>query len=94
MDNKEALLSVLRGETVNEWGGGDVSAKDVWNYDVNPDAQGSYTASGALWTMWIRSDWLNNTWAPSVNERLDGIEDALGINRHASPPPSPVEENS
>ena len=44
--NKDALLSVLRGETVAEWED-DVSAKDVWTYDVDPSA-GSYTAGGTL----------------------------------------------
>lgn len=80
--NKEALLSVLRGETVEEWGD-DVSAKDVWTYDVDPSSN-KYSASGSLWTVFNRTDYLANVFAPEVaatlkamNDRLTAIEDQL-----------------
>jgi hypothetical protein len=74
-ENKDALLSVLRGETVAEWED-DVSAKDVWNYDVDPSSK-SYTAGGVQWTVYNRTNYLANTWAPSVDRQLKDITAAL-----------------
>ena len=79
--NKDRLLSVLRGESVDEWGG-DVSAKDVWGYDIDPSSN-KYSAGGATWTMFGRTDYLANTFAPSVITELDAIQDQLTATRAA-----------
>lgn len=71
-DNKDRLLSVLRGETFEEW---DMSAKDVWNYDVDPSSK-SYTAAGSLWTVYGRTAYLANDFAPMVTEALTQLTNA------------------
>ena len=73
--NKDNLLSVLRGETVEEWGD-DVSAKDVWNYDVDPSS-GKYTAGGTQWTVYQRTNYLANEFAPAVAQQLADITEQL-----------------
>ena len=73
--NKDALLSVLYGETVEEWED-DVTAKDVWSYDVDPSALG-YTAGGSLWTVYNRTAYLSNDFAPQVSTALNEIDDRL-----------------
>jgi hypothetical protein len=73
--NKDKVLSVLRGETVEDWED-DVSAKDVWTYDVDPSSN-VYSASGALWTMYGRTDYLANDFAGIVLEQLASINEAV-----------------
>ena len=73
--NKDNLLSVLRGETVEEWGD-DVSAKDVWNYDVDP-SQKNYTAGGVQWVVYQRTDFLANQFAPAIVAQLSELSDAV-----------------
>lgn len=74
-DNKDRMLSVLRGED-------DVSAKDVWSYDIDPSAN-NYTAGGATWTMFGRTDYLANDFAPAVITELDAIKDKVGAVKSA-----------
>jgi hypothetical protein len=60
-------------EIVSRAGGNDVSANEVWAYDVDPSG-GKYSASGAAWTTLNRTDYLANNFAPQTNERLANIE--------------------
>jgi len=60
-----------------QWGQGDegdddVSAKDVWQYDVDP-AGSSYTAAGATWTTFNRTGYLANEFAPAVIANLNSL---------------------
>lgn len=73
--NKDAVLSVLKGETVEEWGG-DMSAEDVWTYDIDP-SDNRYSAGGATWTVYERTDYLANTFAPSVSAQLADLQDTV-----------------
>lgn len=73
--NKNALLSVLRGESVDEWSD-DVDAQDVWAYDVDPSSN-RYTASGAVWTTFGRTDYLANDFAPAVMSHINATSVAL-----------------
>jgi len=90
--NKQALLSVLSGQTVADWKEGDVSAKDVWDYDIDP-ASSKYTAAGAQKVTMDRTGYLANEFAPAVltaitdqqqlldsmNQRLITVEDELEL---------------
>jgi hypothetical protein len=69
--NKDNLLSVLRGESVEEWGD-DVTAKDVWNYDVDPSGK-AYTAGGVQWTTFQRTDYLANQFAPAITKAVSDL---------------------
>jgi hypothetical protein len=71
--NKDALLSVLKGEALEDWEG-DVTAKDVWNYDIDPSGA-SYTAGGAQKTTLDRTDYLANDFAPAVIVYLDHLQE-------------------
>lgn len=75
--NKDAVLSVLKGETVEEWGG-DMSAQDVWTYDIDPSGN-QYSAGGATWTVYERTDYLANVFAPSVSAQLADLQETVGI---------------
>lgn len=44
----------------------------TWSHDIDPSA-GTYSAGGALWTTLVRGDWLNNTFAPAVQAKLDEL---------------------
>lgn len=89
IENKDNLLSVLRGESVEEWGD-DVSAKDVWAWDIDPTPT-TYSASGSLWTMLGRTGYLANSAMPQVlsllndiSSRLADLEDTMyGTSRNA-----------
>jgi len=92
-ENKDNLLSVLRGESVDDWGGGmpsaDEVAKAVWNYNIA--SSGSYSGKGALWTTLNRAGYLANTFAPGVdsqlktiNTKLDQIAELLNTSTKAS----------
>jgi len=62
-------------EDRGQWGQGDedeVSAKDVWQYDVDPSG-GSYTAAGAQWTTFNRTGYLANDFAPTVIANLNSL---------------------
>jgi len=50
--------------------GGDVSASEVWSWDVDPSSGGKYTAAGSLWTTFTRTDYLANTFAPATKNSL------------------------
>jgi len=90
--NKQALLSVLTGQSVADWKEGDVSAKDVWDYDIDP-ASSKYTAGGAQKTTLDRTGYLANEFAPAVlaaitdqqqmldavHTRLINVEDELEL---------------
>jgi hypothetical protein len=90
--NKQALLSVLSGQTVADWREGDVSAKDVWDFDIDPTSS-KYTAGGAQKVTMDRTGYLANEFAPavltaitdqqqmldSVNTRLINVEDELEL---------------
>jgi len=78
-DNKHALLSVLRGETVEEWSG-EVSAEDVWGYDIDPSGN-RYSAGGASWTVFQRTDYLANEFAPMVVNHMTATATDLGYQR-------------
>lgn len=80
--NKDNLLSVLRGESVDDWDGEDMSAKDVWTYDVDPSG-GSYSASGAQWTTLNRTGYLANDFAPQAMAQLNAIAGAVGAEKAA-----------
>jgi hypothetical protein len=71
LQNKKALLSVLKGE---EWI--DVSAEEVWTYDIDPSGK-TYTAGGAAWTVYNRTDYLANTFAPWVTDTLGELSTQL-----------------
>lgn len=75
-ENKDKLLSVLRGESLEDWDMPSVDeiAKAVWAYNVA--TSGSYTAKGALYTAYSRTGYLANTFAPQVLSKLDQV---LGI---------------
>lgn len=62
---KPTIVDIALGE--------DVSAKDVWNYDVDPTG-GSYSASGAAWTTLGRTGYLANTFAPEVLAAVRALE--------------------
>jgi hypothetical protein len=66
---KPTILAYAKGED-------DVSAQDVWKYDVDPSGA-SYTASGALWTAYARTDYLANQFAPAVVSALNAIQAQL-----------------
>jgi hypothetical protein len=85
-ENKDNLLSVLRGESVDEWGGDMPSAEEVakavWNYNIA--SSGTYSGKGALWTVYNRTGYLANTFAPAtdanlktINNKLDQIHELL-----------------
>jgi hypothetical protein len=74
-ENKDMLLSVLRGESVEEWGD-DVSAKDVWSYDIDPTPT-TYSAGGSMWTMLNRTGYLANSAMPQVLALLNDISSRL-----------------
>lgn len=61
-----------RQSDIGQWGVDDVSAKDVWTYDVDP-AGTAYTASGALWTVFNRSDYLANDFAGAVMDQFTAV---------------------
>jgi hypothetical protein len=54
------------------WTGDDVSAAEVWSADVDPSGN-KYTASGALWTCFIRTDYLSNQFAPQTSSTLSSM---------------------
>lgn len=56
---------------------GDVSAKDVWGYDVNNDPKASYSAQGALWVCFQRTDFLANNFAPGITAEIEEIQQTL-----------------
>lgn len=55
----------------------DVSAKDVWDYDIDPASGGKYSAGGAQKTTMDRTGYLANTFAPDVLASLGRLEDRL-----------------
>lgn len=52
--------------------GDDVPAQDVWGYDIDPSSN-RYSAGGAVWTTYGRTDYLANNFAPEVLARLDAL---------------------
>lgn len=54
----------------------DVSAKDVWTYDIDPSGK-AYTAGGAAWTVYNRTDYLANNFAPWVTDTLGELTGQL-----------------
>lgn len=90
--NKQALLSVLSGQSLTDWKEGDVTAKDVWDFDIDP-ASSKYTAGGAQKVTMDRTGYLANEFAPavlaaitdqqsmldSVHSRLITVEDELEL---------------
>jgi hypothetical protein len=77
--NTDALLSVLRGETTDEWSG-EVSADDVWQYDIDPSGN-RYSAGGATWTVYQRTDYLANEFAPMVVNHMNDMTEQLDCQR-------------
>lgn len=63
-NQKPTVVDIALGE--------DVSAKDVWNYDVDPTG-GTYSASGAAWTTLGRTGYLANTFAPEVLAAINNL---------------------
>lgn len=61
------------------WGLDDVSAKDVWTYDVDPSGKSAYTAAGATWAMLARTDTLANSFAPKVSAALASLDTRLSL---------------
>lgn len=66
------------------WGWDDVSAQEVWSWDVDPASSGQYSASGAVWTTMSRAGYLANEFAPATTATLveiaadvDTLEDAV-----------------
>jgi len=60
------------------WAGGDdVSAQEVWAWDVDPSG-GKHSASGATWTTFERTGYLANDWAPQTSTALKSM--AININ--------------
>lgn len=64
---KPTIVDYAKGE--------EVSAQDVWTYDVDPSSSNKYSASGALWVVFQRTDYLANTFAPDCLQRIDALED-------------------
>lgn len=71
--NKQAMLSVLKGEPVEDW---IMTAQEVWGYDIDPSGN-RYSAGGAAWTVYQRTDYLANTFAPSVSAQLADLTNAV-----------------
>jgi hypothetical protein len=53
--------------------GDDVSASEVWNWDVDPSESGRYSASGSLWTTLNRTDYLANNFGPATTQTLSSM---------------------
>lgn len=57
--------------------GDDVSARDVWTYDIDPSGN-TYSAGGAAWTVYSRTDYLANDFAPAVIDAIGEMGSQLG----------------
>lgn len=73
-DNKDKLLSVLRGESLEDWDmpTADEVAKAVWNYNIA--STGSYSGKGSQWVTLNRAGYLANTFAPEVLAAIDSLQ--------------------
>jgi hypothetical protein len=85
-ENKDNLLSVLRGESVQEW---DMTAKDVWDYDIDPSGA-KYSAGGAQKVTLDRTGYLANEFAPAVTAQLADLADQLEILQTQRTAPDPA----
>lgn len=76
-ENKDKLLSVLRGESLEDWDMPTAAevAKAVWDYNVGGST--TYSARGTIWTTYNRTGYLANTFAPQVLTKLDQIIELL-----------------
>ena len=63
-------------EVVARAKGEDVSAKDVWDYDIDPSGN-KYSAGGAQKTTLDRTAYLANQFAPDVLATLERLEDRV-----------------
>jgi hypothetical protein len=62
-------IKAQKPEIVERAKGNDVSASEVWSWDVDPSG-GKYSASGSLWTTLSRTDYLANDFAPATRQAL------------------------
>jgi N-acetylmuramoyl-L-alanine amidase len=63
-------IKAQKPEIVARAKGDDVGAQDVWSWDIDP-SNNIYSAGGVAWTVFKRTDYLANTFAPQVIEALD-----------------------